>query len=384
MQSLLFYRLARSSQLRLRVAYGEASDGGKFAMDLQRSPLQLSRFVPRQAEWSTPFLTAVEPSLAMPDFDPLFALSFADVCDSKALEVKQRIVSGERFALMYSGGIDSTVILASLLKHLSAEELHSVAIVCNQSSIDEYPLMWERYIQDKLRVLDANTVHYDDLIYQGYAPITGDNGDCLFGTFAAIDFYNKYFDGTAPDDHYSVHKDKLIDFFGSTPSALPNFGELLYLKMERCAQTAQVPIHSVHDLFWWLIFDPKYVNCAMRGAIFFQHSLGIDQVMQRMENWFNDVRYQQWSMANNNNGQKIAGNGQSYKLAARQYIFDFTGDREYFLHKKKIASLNNVQYRHDFPATFAVTRDYQRIDFHTDAFHALLRENLATCQIDWT
>ena len=39
------------------------------------------------------------------------------------------------------------------------------------------------------KIIDANFNKYDDLINEGYLPITGDTGDCLFGTTFASQLY---------------------------------------------------------------------------------------------------------------------------------------------------------------------------------------------------
>ena len=57
--------------------------------------------------------------------------------------------------VMWSGGIDSTCILASLLKapKVLTDQL---VIVCNQASIDENPYFYNRFIKDKLTTVDTD------------------------------------------------------------------------------------------------------------------------------------------------------------------------------------------------------------------------------------
>ena len=81
-------------------------------------------------------------------------------------------------------------------------------------------------------------------------------------------------------------------------------------------------IHSLHDFFWWLIFNIKYLNCAVRGSLYFNDRVEWKTAMDRIVNWFGHNDYQLWSMVNNNNGQKIKKTQASYKWAAREYIYD--------------------------------------------------------------
>ena len=44
--------------------------------------------------------------------------------------------------------------------------------------------------------------------------------------------------------------------------------------------------------------------------------------INKIENWYLWPAYQQWSMNNNNNGQKIGYGAGTYKKVARDYIFE--------------------------------------------------------------
>ena len=365
--------------------YEECGEAGRFHLDIARR-IGLSRFLPRDGEWSLPWRCHVTPGFEMPVYAPGFSMGFAEVCDAKALEIRARVQVGERFALMYSGGIDSTCILVSLLRNLDSEERKAIAVVASPHSVIEYPHFWQAYIARKLRVFHSDFMHYDDLLTEGYTPITGDEGDCIFGTNIGIEFYRFCNSSASPEQPYANHKDALIRYFSLDDSCYgKRFGELFFLKMERSIATARVPIHSLHDFFWWMIFNPKYLNCSLRGAIYFQSELGVRESLDRTINWYNDPRYQQWSMANNNNGEKIRGGAASYKHAARRYIREFTRDEWYFNYKSKLESLKNVSRaekgRSDVIAVLA--KDYRRARADESELKAYLRNGLVDYKIDW-
>lgn len=334
-----------------------------------------------------PWPCKVVPGFEMPEYLPAFSMSFDEICDAKALDVRTKIRAGKRFALMYSGGIDSTCILVSLLKNLGADDLASVAIVANPHSAIEYPFLWQQHIARRLKVFHSDLMHYDDLLKDGYTPITGDEGDCIFGTNIGIEFYRFCGPTARPESPYEKFKDALIRYFSLNDSAHgKRFGELFYLKLDKLAQTARVPIHSLHDFFWWMIFNPKYMNCSLRGVVYFQHELGVKECLDGMVNWYNDSRFQQWSMANNNNGQKIRSGAASYKHAAREYIREFTGDNWYFSYKSKLESLKNVaRVEKERSDVIAVLVDGYRKGRTTEpALREFLHEGLQTYAIDWT
>lgn len=101
--------------------YEETGEGGKFCIDLARR-LNPNRYVTRNAsEWTTPWPQEIIPKYAMEAYNPAFNLTFSEVSDRKALEFAERIrTKNERFAMMYSGGIDSTTMVVALLKNLTA------------------------------------------------------------------------------------------------------------------------------------------------------------------------------------------------------------------------------------------------------------------------
>lgn len=365
--------------------YDACGDAGRFHLDIARR-IGISRFIPRDGEWSLPWPCDVVPGFEMPEYVPDFPMGFGEICDAKALELRAQIHAGKRFALMYSGGMDSTCILVSLLKNLNADELHSLAIVANPHSVIEYPFLWHRHIARRLKVFHSDFMHYDDLLKEGYTPITGDEGDCIFGTNIGIEFYRFCGSEALPESPYAKFKDALIRYFSLDDSAYgKRFGELFYLKLERLAQTAKVPIYSLHDFFWWMIFNPKYMNCSLRGAVYFQHELGVKDCLSGMVNWYNDSRYQQWSMANNNNGQKIRTGSASYKHAAREYIHAFTGDDWYFKYKSKLESLKNVsRVEKERSDVIAVLVDGYRKGRTTEpVLREFLQEGLQSYAIDW-
>lgn len=389
--------------------YDQCGTAGKFYINISRR-INPCRFVTRNGEWSLPWKQDLIPGFEMPEYDPLYNKSFSDITDAKALSIKQRIQAGEKFAVMYSGGIDSTVIAASLFKNLDAEELKSVTICASPESIIENPIFWKKYIHDRMQILDSSVNKYDDIIEKGLTPITADEGDCIFGTLLGLNFYyfyDHYIDGMSesvknnlkkyryrisdPNVHYSTYKDLLIKHL-SIPQD-PHFGRLLYDKYDRNINTASVPVYSLHDFFWWLIFNVKYLNCSVRGALYYNDRLPWKDTIYRIINWFNDPEYQRWSMVNNNNGQKIRKTAATYKPAAREYIYDFDKNEWYRDFKIKLESLWNIGYRQDVSflplarrpvSRLGLTKDFEMIYIDDPEIKNFFSTNLQKYTIDWS
>lgn len=397
--------------------YNSTSEGGRFAIDMARR-LNPNRFVSRDKSiWTNPWPQEVIPKYAMLTPVPC-SLSFAEVSDLTANKIAQRINAGEKFAVMYSGGIDSTVILIALLKNLTPEQLQSVSVCTSTAAIVENPMLWKNYIYGKLNTIDSMTHKYDDLIKSGYTPITADDGDCIFGTVFGLNVYHSWqsiataesrqYIGSIidkfsdPEVHYTKFADLLVQYFNIPPNQQfpivgqanpdPKFGRRLYEKFHLNCQTASVPINSLHDFFWWLIFNVKMLNCGVRGAIYYNDTIDMNTVIHKIENWYMDANYQQWSMSNNNNGQKILNSAATYKKAARDYIYDFDRNDWYRSFKLKLESmaLNVARQQvsghlpNGVPGNrFGLTKDYELLQINDKTVQEYIKTHLNSFQIDW-
>jgi hypothetical protein len=400
----------------------ESGSGGQFMIDmsLRYNP---NRFVSRDGEWSLPWNQSIPDKFKMPSYDPNFNKHFDEVTDARALEIKNLIHRGHKFALMYSGGIDSTLAMCALIKNLNKKELKSIVVCASKHSIVENPYLWKKFIWGNFKIIDSMTVKYDDLIEQGYRPITADEGDCIFGTVFGLAFYQHYdfyasmvsaesraklmsikdkFDTT----HYSEYKDIILKHFeipkfaknwlyDFDPVHNPNFTEQWYNKMVKNIETSSVPIYSIHDFWWWMIFNLKYVSCAFRCSIYLNDRFDVgDAINNWVINWFNTDDYQRWSMVNNNNGEKIQVMGAStYKMASRRYIYDLDKNDWYFNFKLKIGSLGaTVVLAQDVSkldkdqvpnARFGVDKDYQVLTLNDPSVVEYIKHNMSNYKIDW-
>ncbi len=389
--------------------YQECDEGGKFYINVAKR-LNPCRFVTRHGEWSLPWKQELIPGFEMPAYNPAFNKSFSEITDTKALSIKQQIQQGKKFAVMYSGGIDSTVIMTALLKNLTAEELKEITVCASTESIIENPTFWKKYIFEKFKILDSNSNKYDDLIEQGLTPITADEGDCIFGTVFGLTLYNHYdyyiqdmdrsvrvnlrnlkYKISDPDVHFSAYKELIIKHLSIEGDT--TFGRLLYEKYAHNIKTSNVPVHSLHDFFWWLIFNVKYLNCAVRGALYYNDRVEWKTAINTVVNWYSDPEYQLWSMVNNNNGQKINYTLASYKNAARQYIWDFDKNDWYKNFKIKLESMWTIAHQQNVDkveldrrpvARVGLTKDYEMLYINDPGVQDFFKHHLKNFKINWT
>lgn len=389
----------------------DAAAGGKFIIDLSRV-YKPQRFVSRKGEWSMPWPQQIPPGFEMPEYNPNFKRHFDEITDERAREIAKLITTqNKKFVVMYSGGIDSTVIMAALIKNLSTEELKNISVCANVHSMIENPNFWKKFIWQKFQIFDSSIMKYDDLIEMNLCPITADEGDCIFGTMSFLDLqqnYDYYLDKlssesrshhekirnkmTSPDTHYSEYKDMLIRHW-SPPEDI-NVGKLWYEKFEKNIKTSQVPIVSLHDYYWWVLFNIKWVSCAIRIPIYLNDRLDCKTVIEDWAmNWYNSTAYQQWSMVNNNNGEKIEYTATTYKMAARRYIYSLDKNDWYFFFKQKLGSLGgNVMFRQrvsDLPAElrpnarFGIDQEYNLLSIDDINVQNYIRHHMSRYEIDW-
>lgn len=376
------------------------NEGAKFFYNISLA-FGFNSYVPRDGIWTTPWKDdlILHDQFVMPDYDPNFNKSFEQVSDETALEIAYRIrTKDEKFLILYSGGIDSTAIVAALIKNLTDEQLKNITISMSFDSIIENEYFYTNFIKDKIKVHDSHEFDMRITVDKGYTVIIGDQGDAMFGTelgtkmYPLIPYYLEYSkrgnilknNVSNPDTHYSEYKDCIIKHFNACfdsryyklnnnekSSFDMQFGEMYYNKLVKNIESSKYPVHSLHDFFWWIIFNIKYMHCAMRpGGI---QSTGVDRskIFEKTFNWYGSKDYQLWSMKNNNNGQKMEGCTQGrYKIAAKDYINDIDNNDWYYWYKMKIPSKQIIVNRHrpalddEIDKMFGIDENYQMIYYN--------------------
>jgi hypothetical protein len=409
--------------------FNDLPDGGRFYCNLMRA-YGAEAYIPRMGKWSNPWETRIAPGLEMPIYNTNFSLTFSEVSDNRAEDIKKIINdTGKDCIVFYSGGIDSTVVLVSLLKNLNSAELKKIKISMSSDSIIENPYFYKNFIQDKFQILDSSSTLYSDCINRDNSIcITADLGDFIYGTELGVKMYpqlhaleNKlptnikksysdiYHKVSSQDTHYSSYKDLLILYFnvglekGIKNLELRNeklatktaddlqFGELFYEKLDYNIKRSAIPVHSLHDLFWWSMFNQRYIWGAIRPSLNYGTESNIKNTVENgIVNWFGSQEYQQWSLSNNNNGQKINGSSQSsYKWASKKYIYELDKNKWYLFNKIKMPSMPVVIRRNwskhytNFDTKFGVDIDFNVIHINEPGVNDYITAGLMNYKVDW-
>lgn len=254
--------------------------------------------------------------------------SFAEICDDIGRELVARAAAdGKEIQVLWSGGIDSTLVLISLLKAAEqAGRTDLLEVVLTIDSVQEYPRFFDRFIRGRLRCVPASHPVFSYLDDDKMI-VTGEHGDQLFGS----DYLAKYVPtGTAwlpwEDVLHLIVTGKLGD---------PRQAERVVDYLRPQIARAPVPIVTLFDLYWWLNFSLKWQHVTFRTVIY--KRTNHRKTYETLVHFFRDPRFQVWSLGNRD--KAIGSDWKSYKGVAKEAILEFTGDEDYFAQKTKMVSL---------------------------------------------
>lgn len=299
-------------------------------------------FVDRTGSIQTPVDTGVPEHLVMPAYDPDFALSYQDCCHAKVksmLELQDKL--GVPIRIMYSGGIDSSLILSSFVDVIGVDEsARRIQLLMDQESIQENPWMWERVIRKNFTVLDSDKhgVYYnsDNIL------VAGEGNDQLLGTDLYRDLVRWGGDGIL-DQRWSEANIKL--YLASKDLSAEEQNMWFDLFTNQMKNTA-CPIDTIGDFWWWINFSCKWTSVYYRMMFYTQSPNDVNDsyLANYYQQFFNTQEFQLWSLKDRTH--KHQGNYISYKFHARELVAK-TIDAPEYLSKIKKPSLSNVtRFKH--------------------------------------
>jgi hypothetical protein len=432
----LFYRAinvySRPQAPIIAPIFNKLESGGRFYCNLSRA-FTPEVYIPRTGVWSEPWNTDLAQEFQMPSITKEFNLTFSEVTNNRAKEVGKIIETTDKDCIVfYSGGIDSTVVLAALIQNLSPQLLRKVKLCVSAETLIENPYFYLKYIKNKFNLIDSTKNLYSDVLELSDSfSISSDIGDFIYGTeigvklYPQIRFLKNNFSSlyssrleelskcvSSNSIHFSEFKELLIYFFNiSLEKGIRNlknsvhlskelstfndddrnFGELFYKKLVKNIESCQAPVVSLHDFFWWSMFNQRFIWGVIRPGFTYSYSENLKQILNGgILSWFAGEEYQMWSLNNNNNGEKFHGITQSsYKWASRNYIYDFDKNDWYRENKIKMPSLplllkTNYKKTYDqIGKRFGVKNDYNVIKVDDPGVNDYIREGIVNFKIDW-
>lgn len=279
--------------------------------------------------------------IKMKNFFPLpkfrkFDKSYEDVTNDRAKEILKKM--GElncRVYLMYSGGIDSTLVLVSFLKNATKEQLNNITVLLSEDSIRENPVFYRNYVSKYFRMEPSGNLQY--ILGTKNILVSGELNDQVFGADIIGLFISKY---GIEEVKKEYSREKILEFYNWKTGENMN-NELFVSLIEKSIKNSPIKIVTNYDFFWWINFTTKW-QCVYFRALAFASVKQRDNINEEyLSNYYlpfyGTEEFQLWSM--NNLDKRIKEDWKSYKWPAKEVIFGFNKDEDYYKNKAKVASL---------------------------------------------
>ena len=293
---------------------------------------------------TTPLKTKLLTHLKMPEYSN-FNKSFEEICDDRTKQILKKCEEeNKKLAVMYSGGIDSTLMMCSLLKNGSEKQLKNVIVLLSELSIMENKNFYTNYIIKKFNCVSSYTF-VNILGNDDYLLITGDNADQIFGSQINDHFTmnRKYQEVFNTIDSMEGH---IIDFFkGRLLPKNKKYAESMFLLFKKLSDSCPVELNNVYKFFWWINFTTKWQSVYVR-ILPFSKNINSIKPEENFTTFYHTKEFQLWALNNTDNFVKDSQN--TVKYIAKEYIYDFNKDSDY-LKKLKIGSLWQVARRKQVP-----------------------------------
>jgi len=267
-------------------------------------------------------------------------MTFEQVTDKRAVELS---ALPEEIFVMWSGGIDSTIVVAGLLRNWSRNDLDRVTVLCNTDSIRECPEFF-RVIAKNLR---TEVVHarLEEFLERGYV-LTGEHGDQIFGSDMPLELMKRLGEHTLWEPWQAVGS----EFFSRMS---PTHGLATFNNYAQLVPESPIDIVTIRDFFWWVNFTQKWQHVRYR-VLMSDTWNDPKKYFPKIVHFFDSPEYQVWSI--HNHDKKIKDNWLSYKYLGKEYVVDYTKDPS-FHNKMKVISLQNLYVGTKF--NFAIDENWQ-------------------------
>lgn len=284
----------------------------------------------------------------IPDFDPNFAMSYQDCCMDRMLAFDEQYRrTGRKFRVMYSGGLDSSAIVAAFINFYGLDKTSQLLeICCSPESINENPWLWDRYIRRGKFTLVPSYKH-TMLWHDDVNCINGEVNDQLFaGQSLATYKKNK--------DLYSTKN--YDDFIYSSLAKKNDITDYHLNIMEAQLKAAPFPLVNFYMYIWWRGFASFYGTNQVKS--FSQTPL--DKIPDRLiENnygqFFASDEFQKWSMKWHCDYPDSFCDHDNQKKVCRDYILNTLNIPEYEI-KMKHASYPRLHTKR--PVIAFIDEDY--------------------------
>jgi hypothetical protein len=319
-----------------------------------------SGVIDRSETLKSPLSLSVKNKLVQ--FDPSFTLTYAECLMERMSYINQSFPDDYKFKLLYSGGIDSTAILAAFIDFYGLEKASKkLEIYCTPDSIDENPWLWDRYIRKNNFKIKTSLDHR--YIWNDDSPVLmGEGNDHLFGGLGNGG-WNKFMDDN--DLYHPVTQDIIIRYLVWQRKSSVSEAKYAADQFLRIAEISPFPLENMYVFIWWYKFVLDWQAIMLRILSYANvDNFKNDVLDTKLIQFYNSESLQQWSIHFHKNHPTEFAESQHYKKICKDYITKVLHIPEYS-NKSKYLSWPRVQ---SLTSTAAIIDDSFVIHKNPSAF----------------
>lgn len=259
--------------------------------------------------------------------------SYEQCCDERAKQLYDLSVSFNKpIGVMWSGGIDSTNILVSFMRNYSIAELKSrMKIILSEYSCRENPKFYAKYILPNFEFVNSE---YTPWLADGsMILVSGEFNDQLFGsdTIKGLIAYS-----SVEEVNSKLNKELLLNYM-TYRTKDKEVSSMLFDMVTTTAENNGVMLEKTTDFLWWYNFCFKWQGVHFRIHTLFANTITPEWERQYLHHFYGTTNFQNWSVSNPD--VRYITNWKNYKMKAKEMIFEFDSDEDYFRNKIKMPSL---------------------------------------------
>jgi hypothetical protein len=316
-------------------------------------------------------------NIGMPIYDSAFSCTWEEVTDSRAAEI-EKMIEDQNWSLtvQWSGGIDSTCILAAIIKNFKPCNFERVNVACNWNSVIEHPLFYQQYVEPNFRCVDIDqqTRCWSD----SNLVVGGEIADKLSMSVGNMDQAMGVRNPHLYGKRWKSDPDTLIKYISQIMQC-QEFGPWLFEKISESVSTVDVPVETYFDFLWWVNFNYHWHSSVLLEWLYHYNHQTWNQHQKNFIRWYETDDYQKWSM-NNGLGKKYNLGISTVKQSAKQYIYDLDQNKWYRDYKIKVSSTQRRGLSNS-TNVFAITDDLRilHVDQDFEEILNLLPNYLGQC-----
>ena len=273
--------------------------------------------------------------------------TYSDACDSRALEIIKLAEDKDLpIYFFWSGGVDSTVILTSFLSNGTTDQHDRFIVFLTQSSIKENPNFFKNFILGKLKY-ESPVNFLKTFSKQKAIFVHGECQDQMYATPGT----KMNLSLELEDDATTSNLAKYIFRYPNEESSIIYCQEYIHI-LKTSALSVGVILEKVCDFSWWRSFCFGIQHTDVRSLQLLNlkedDQVDVELLNQNIITFFMSQKFDQFIMQRVQNNKDISIL-KEYKKEAKEYIFAFDKDFDYFKNKNKIASGVSLLNSHDIP-----------------------------------